>query len=350
MSYAEQSSNTYLTKTDLLGNYIHVSPLFTEIFNLHPEDIYGTNSLETIYFEDHSVCFETVQKCFMNPKTYQKVILRKPIGTERIVWTKWEFYLDLDKDGNPSEILCYGQNITDLIELKQLVEDYSERFKEKETKFQTLFETSSLFIVLHTAKGEILEANQVFCDHVGVSKDLINNYNLINFTEAKNHKEFKSFINKKIVGIGEISLETEITSKEGLITPVSINPRTFHNEKGEIFIWTIAKDITERKKQKQQLENQKELLEQTAVIAKLGGWEIHLNPFRREWTKEVYVIHDLDPVTTTNLDNALDYYHLDDKATLAKAQKQCAEKGTPYDLELRLITAKKINKWVRVIR
>lgn len=271
MSYAEDSKNTYFTKTDLHGNYTYVSPYFIEIFNLHPEDIYGKNSLDTIYFEDHAVCFETVKKCFMNPKTYQKVILRKPFETERIIWTKWEFYLDTDNDGNPIEILCYGQNITDLIEIKKLAKDYSVLFKEKETKYQTLFETSSLFIILHTATGEILEANQIFCDHVGVSKNLISNHNLLNFTEAKNHKEFKSFINKKIVGLGEISLETEITNKDGLITHVSINPRAFHNEKGEIFIWTIAKNISELKQQEKQLSIQKELLEQTNHIAKLGG-------------------------------------------------------------------------------
>jgi PAS domain S-box-containing protein len=356
MSYAEQSTNTYFTKTDLEGNYTYVSPYFEKVFKLHPQDVYGTSSLDTIYFEDHVACYETVQKCFRNPKTYQKVILRQPVGTERIVWTKWEFYLEIDEEGNPSEILCYGYNITDFIELKQLVNDYSVKFKEKEKKFQTLFETSSLFIILHTAKGEILEANQTFCDHIGVAKDIITKYNLLNFTHPKNHQEFENFLNKKIVGTTEISLETEIINKNRLITPISINPRAFHNEKGEIFIWTIAKDITERKKQQQQLkdqnkllEKQNELLEQTAIIAKLGGWELHLNPFRREWTKEVYIIHDLDPDTTINLDNALDYYHPDDKLLLQKAQNSCINNGIPYDLELRLISAKNINKWVRVI-
>ena len=121
-------------------------------------------------------------------------------------------------------------------------------------------------------------------------------------------------------------------------------------------ITVYTRDITERKKQQQQLkdqnkllEKQNELLEQTAIIAKLGGWEIHLNPFRREWTKEVYIIHDLDPDTTINLDNALDYYHPDDKLLLQKAQNSCINNGIPYDLELRLISAKNINKWVRVI-
>lgn len=489
MSFAEESTNTYFTKTDLQGNYTYVSPHFIEIFNLIPADIYGTSSLDTIYFEDHAVCYETVRKCFMNPKTYQKVIMRKPVDTEKIIWTKWEFYIDTDEHGNPTEMLCYGQNISDLIELKQLVIEYSTEFKEKETKFKTLFETSSLFIILHTAKGEILEANQIFCDHVGINKDLIVNYNLLEFTDPKNHQEYKNFMSKRIVGLGEISLETEITNKEGSVTPVSINPRAFHNEKGEIFIWTIAKDITERKNQKVQLENQNELLEnqnelleqtadiaklggweidletsktkwtkevykihdvdfdyshnadnvltfyhpddlkmvldaiehtknsgesfelktrfitakgenkwlrisggailnngkivalkgimqdittkklaeetiikqkellqtqnelleQTAEIAKLGGWEIHLNPFRREWTEEVYIIHDLDPKITHNIDNALGYYHPDDRPLLTEAQNLCKEKGTSYDLELRLISAKKINKWVRLI-
>jgi len=101
MSYAEQSTNTYFTKTDLLGNYTYVSPYFIETFNLHPIEIYGTSSLDTIYFEDHAVCFETIQKCFIKPKTYQQVIMRKPVDAERIIWTKWEFYLDTDKDGNP---------------------------------------------------------------------------------------------------------------------------------------------------------------------------------------------------------------------------------------------------------
>jgi PAS domain-containing protein len=158
-------------------------------------------------------------------------------------------------------------------------------------------------------------------------------------------------MSKRIVGLGEISLETEITNKEGSVTPVSINPRAFHNEKGEIFIWTIAKDITERKNQKVQLENQNELLEnqnelleQTADIAKLGGWEIDLETSKTKWTKEVYKIHDVDFDYSHNADNVLTFYHPDDLKMVLDAIEHTKNSGESFELKTRFITAKGENK------
>lgn len=348
MSFAEDSKNTYFTKTDLQGNYTYVSPYFIEIFNLHPEDIYGTSSLDTIYFEDHAICYETVQKCFLNPKTYQKVVLRKPVDTEKIIWTRWEFYIDTDEQGNPTEMLCYGQNISDFIELKQLADEYSIEFKKREIKFQTLFETSSLFIILHTAKGEILDANQIFCDLVGIDKNLSLEYNLLDFIEAYNHQDYKNYMKQHIVGFGDISLEIEMTNKEGSITPISINSKAFHDEKGEIFIWTIAKDITERTKQKQQLENQKELLEQTATIAKLGGWEIDLLTHKIQWTKEIYKIHDLEFDYEPKIEEEYNFYPQNDKEKISNAVKDTINEGKPFDIEVNFISAKQNKKWLKI--
>ena len=356
MDYLKDSKSIYYVKTDLEGNYTYASPYFLKSFNYKEHDIKGISSLLTIYHEDHQECIQTIKKCFLNPDKPQKVILRKPLDKIKIIWTQWDFILELDEKQQPKEIHCYGFDLSNKVEQLQIIKSFNRKVLESEIKYQTLFETSSLFIILHAPDGKIIDANETFCRLIGVEKNLINTLNLFDFIEPDNAQSYKELLKQQIVRSGNFSYETEIKNNEGSITPISLNPRAFHTETGDVLIWSITKDITERKHQKQLLENQNELLEhqnelleETADIAKLGGWELNLTTLNTEWTKKVYDIHDLEPKISHNLENALSYYHPEDRLILTDALNSSIEKGTTHDLELRFVSAKKINKWVKVI-
>jgi PAS domain S-box-containing protein len=110
----------------------------------------------------------------------------------------------------------------------------------------------------------------------------------------------------------------------------------------------IAIDISVHKNIEDQYTRTLHLLNETNAMAKVGGWDYDLILKKNTWTKEVYIIHEVDETYTPNLHRALDFYHPDDKLTIQEAFSNLYYKAIPFDLELRIITAKGNTKWVHV--
>lgn len=346
--YLNDSKILYVVKIDLEGNYTYISPLFAEVFNFDPEKIIGTNSLLTIFKKDHQRCMDTVNKCIQNPNTYQKVSFRKPIPNGEFIWSQWEFCFATDNNNQAKEIICFGMDISEKINQLNLLKSAIKKIDATETKYQSLFETSSLAIVLHTPDGTIYDANEVFCAMVEVSKNIIKQYNLSEFTPDSYLETDKAFIDLLINNQKIYSYEKEFITAKGKLIPISINPKIFFDQTKKMFVWSIIKDITERKNHFTQLEEQKELLEQTTHIAKLGGWEIDFKSLKSTWTKEVYKIHEVEEDYQPGIKNELYFFQSDYRKTILCAIIKAKNEGVFFDLELKFISANKTKKWVRV--
>ncbi len=105
----------YIIKTDLEGRYTYMNPYFCLILGIKEEEWIGKYSMELIVPEDHAICMEAVEKCFIKPREMQKVILRKPALGGVMISTQWEFSVLWDENDQMSEILCIGHDITPLI-------------------------------------------------------------------------------------------------------------------------------------------------------------------------------------------------------------------------------------------
>ncbi|APZ91862.1 PAS domain-containing hybrid sensor histidine kinase/response regulator [Fuerstiella marisgermanici] len=92
-----------------------------------------------------------------------------------------------------------------------------------------------------------------------------------------------------------------------------------------------------------------ELLEATAQMAKVGGWELDARTGEVTWTKETFRIHELPADGTPPLEDALRFFHPDDRTTLSTAISKAFAFGQPYDLQLRLTTAKGNARYTRSI-
>ncbi len=82
-----------------------------------------------------------------------------------------------------------------------------------------------------------------------------------------------------------------------------------------------------------------ELLEETGKMSKTGGWQLDVSTKIVSWTRETYRIHEVPFDTKPALDEALEFWHPDDRPVLREAIDRALKYGKPYDLELRFITA-----------
>ena len=90
-----------------------------------------------------------------------------------------------------------------------------------------------------------------------------------------------------------------------------------------------------------------DLLELTGQIARVGGWELDLRSSTLFWTKETCRIHELDDFQTPTLEEAIGFYTPEARPIIRAAVETGIEKGSPWDLELPMVTHKGNSIWVR---
>jgi PAS domain S-box-containing protein len=100
----------------------------------------------------------------------------------------------------------------------------------------------------------------------------------------------------------------------------------------------------------ERLRNEAEtLLKLAAGLGRLGAWSIELEGPRLTWSDEVCAIHDVPPGFQCTVRQALDFYAPMDRPKLQHAFERCRDHGYPFDLELRIVTARGRLIWVRSI-
>lgn len=101
-------------------------------------------------------------------------------------------------------------------------------------------------------------------------------------------------------------------------------------------------DITE-------LKIKEELLERCNIAASVGFWEIDLQIMQPKWSHVTKLIHEVAEDYIPDVRSAFNFFKEEDKILIEKAFTAALKHGTPYDLELQIITEKGNLKWVRAI-
>jgi PAS domain S-box-containing protein len=111
----------------------------------------------------------------------------------------------------------------------------------------------------------------------------------------------------------------------------------------------IHLDIDDQKRREEELERTRALIERTQESASIGWWEVDLVDGSLTWSDEVHRIHGVPVDESVDLEEAIEFYHPDDRETIGTAFDRLIEDGESYDLELRIATASDRTRWVRAI-
>ncbi len=163
-------------------------------------------------------------------------------------------------------------------------------------------------------------------------------YDVINYTT----EEFSKRCEECLLGGEQVKMFQELNQAEfntkwleWTISPWTENP-------GKINGLIIVKDdITESKKIE-------ELLLKSKSIARIGGWEVDLLANTMHWTQVTKEIHKVPKDYVPNLDEGINFYKEGvDRNKISDMVNAAINEGTPWDTELRIITAKGKELWVR---
>lgn len=114
-------------------------------------------------------------------------------------------------------------------------------------------------------------------------------------------------------------------------------------------------DITQRKAMERQLrqtlrekENAQALLEAAGRIARLGHWVLPLDGNGPQWSSIAYAIHEVPVGTLVSLEQAVAFFHPDDRPVAERYVNQMMSAGDAFEFEARLVTARQRIVWVHI--
>lgn len=142
------------------------------------------------------------------------------------------------------------------------------------------------------------------------------------------------------------STENYISEFEGSFYTVNISP--VKNKQGEIVAgMVVSRDITESKQKEELLQSNYSLIRIAGETAKFGGWSLDLASKRVTWSDQVAAIHEMPAGYSPDLNEGINFYAPEWRETITSCVSECAEKGTSYDREMQIITAKGKRIWAR---
>ena len=109
----------------------------------------------------------------------------------------------------------------------------------------------------------------------------------------------------------------------------------------------VLQDISESTRDKMAIAENLGLLKRTGEMAKIGGWELNLADQRLVYSEQVRHLHELDPSMEYTMETARSAYPPEARQRFANAVRTATEHGTPWNLELPLVTEKGHSIWVR---
>ena len=227
-------------------------------------------------------------------------------------------------------------------------------------RLRTLFESVAAGIVIQSAQGPILYANQMAAEIFGMSRNDVEGR-----TSFDPKWQMITEAGRPVAGEQHPSMITVRTGRplRGEIRGIfagdpdrtrwlMINTDPLRDpDTGDVTEALITfTDVTDRKHAETALRESEQLLNETGRVAQVGGWEHDLRTGRALWTPTLYDIIEIEPgAPIPGPSEHLNYYAPADRARLAEAYQRCIDTGEPFDLELQCHTARGRPLWSRAI-
>jgi len=156
-----------------------------------------------------------------------------------------------------------------------------------------------------------------------------------------------------VIGISNDITKLKVTEQELIKTNEKLNAQNEEIEKRSEELVIVNRELEFRndeiEKRSLELTKSKKLLEDTERVAKLGGWEFDVISNKLTWSDMVYSMHEVEPDYEPTAESVMSFYEQESLSKVSKVVKEILTKGTPYDVDLELITAKQNRIWVRSI-
>lgn len=241
---------------------------------------------------------------------------------------------------------CVGISFTNITERKRAENE----LRMSEERYRFLIENQTDLVSRFLPDGTFIFVNDVYCHFFNKTKEELLN----NKWKPLPVDDDVEFIEKKLSTLSPINpmviIENRVFSGKGEIHWMQFVNKGFFDDYGNLMeILSVGRDITNRKQIEKDLRKSENFLNRTGEMAKVGGWQLDLDSKKVIWTQTTSRIHELPDGYVPDLEEAINFYHPDDRETVTESINQALETGKSFDFETRLITANGRQRWVRAL-
>jgi PAS domain S-box-containing protein len=260
---------------------------------------------------------------------YEDLPLETKKGERRDVELVSNVYVEGDRE----VIQC---NIRDITERKAA----AAAFKRHQQELRILFDLMPAFIWFKDTENRILRVNQNVADSIGMTVQAIEGRPSREIYPELADKFYADDLEVIRTGVPKLGIIEALTDGQGKEFWVQTDKVPYLDQGGNIAgIIVVARDITERKEARDQLEQNSNLLRIASKAARLGGWTINLPERTLIWSDEICAIHDQPPGYLPTLTEGLDHYPPVYRPIVVRHMEECERDGIPYDFEMPKTTA-----------
>lgn len=220
--------------------------------------------------------------------------------------------------------------------------------KEHERKldlFRTLVDhASDGFFIVDPETSALLDVNDTACQLLDYEREDLLSLSVTDINPEFSTEAWADFA-ETVRKQGTRTIETTHQRRDESTFPVEVQVAYVSLDR-DYHVATV-RDITEHRASQRELERQRELLRHTEEIAQTGGWEANLETGDQRWTPGTRAIHGVTSDFEPTVEAGIDFFHPDDRDDIEQAFNRCAQRGEPYDVELRLLTTNDDLRWVR---
>lgn len=209
--------------------------------------------------------------------------------------------------------------------------------KKVQDELSQIFDTAQDIICIWGFDGKFKKINKGGTQLLGYSEEELLANRIDYFLHPEDHQSSESELQKMREGNRQAQFINRFITKEGQTLWLDWNNTVVYEEE---LIYSVAKNITEEK----ELED---LLERANKMARIGFWDVDVMKKTQYWSAVTKEIHEVSPDFTPTVEEGIQFYAPEAVQTITEIFNQCQKFGTPYDLELPIITAKGRKIWIR---
>jgi len=321
---------------DQHGNFLRWNDRFEEVTGYTSEEIETMQPTEFIAPADQETVVEAIADVFQRDTTVTVEATFETKDGERIPYEFTGAKL-VDETDEALGLVGIGRDISDR--------------KERQRRFEAVFNNTYQFTGLMEPDGTLIEANETALEFGDLDRDDVVGQKVWNAAWFSHSEELQEEIRAATdrAAQGEFvrdELSVRGSDREAIID-FSLRPVT--DEDGNVtLLIPEGRDITELKEREEELRRERDHVRRTEELANVGGWELDLDTETLYWTQGTRRLHDVEEAFDPSPEAVSEFVHPDDRSTVLNAVENCRKNGDPFDIEVRIVTAAGRTRWIRI--
>ena len=334
---------------DYDGNFTYMSQSSKKIIGLDHQSLIGKEFFKMIHPDDVNEVKNNFKKVLKKEKI-DLIQFRIKNSINNWIWLETKIENKIDKF-KIEGIILNARDVTKSIKEKQHLKLLESVITN--TKDAVLITEAEPF---DEPGPRIIYVNEAFTKMTGYSsKEVIGKTPRI-LQGPKSNKEELAKLSKAIRNWQPYEITTINYKKNGEEFWINFTVTPVINKKGFYTHWVaIERDVTDKIlsnkkliKAKEKAEENELKLKEAQKLAKIGYWEYDFASEILSWSDYIYEMYELQPEEyVPTYEGAKRFFDNQSQQKINESTKKLLETGAPYDLELRLINAKKEEIWVR---